>query len=42
MIRLTGDHPRSCGEKHYEKHKPIIDKGSPPLMRGKEKVILTL
>ena len=32
---LSGDHPRLCGEKNTCVHIEILQKGSPPPMRGK-------
>ena len=30
----TGDHPRTCGEQPSMKDKDLMEKGSPPHMRG--------
>ncbi len=30
------DHPRTCGEKHSDRHTVPLDTGSPPHMRGKD------
>ena len=37
---FSGDHPRTCGEKLSEDYAKLIERGSPPHMRGKEKVII--
>ena len=33
--RVTGDHPRVCGEKKYTAQEIVGKLGSPPRMRGK-------
>ena len=35
IARIAGDHPRVCGEKTIRRHKRLIQKGSPPRVRGK-------
>ena len=35
----TRDHPRTCGEKPDSFRRTIYEKGSPPHMRGKERLI---
>ena len=36
------DHPRMCGEKHFENHSLFLSQGSPPHVRGKGVPMLAL
>ena len=38
LHKLTGDHPRVCGEKHGAKLAAYRKMGSPPRVRGKENI----
>ena len=38
-VKSVGDHPRLCGEKHFQHLLAYTYKGSPPPMRGKVKLL---
>ena len=42
ILGYKRDHPRACGEKKGKKHRDEVLVGSPPRMRGKDRLLLML